>query len=195
MKTALILAGGKSSRFGQNKALAPFGATSLIEHIIDQLEPLFENIIISANSPSDFTPLRLQVCGDVLPGGGPLAGLHSGLKASNDEYVFVTACDMPNISVELINKMRETIHEKKPDAVVVKRNGFIEPFHAFYSREIIPQIEQFAASAAAENTSCGIFAFLKQINPAAVESLDEQIFCNINSPEDLASLSPEPAKR
>lgn len=182
--SALILAGGKSSRFGADKAFAEIDGKTLIEHIISLLEPHFKEIIISAQRPSAYMNLGCSVCSDILPGLGPLAGIHSGLQAASDDYVFVIACDMPILSKALITQMRKIINEEKPEAVVPGRSGFIEPFHGFYSKRLIPKIEKAAAGG-----TCGVFKFLKMIKPSVIDCLDEKIFYNINTPADLEKLS------
>ncbi len=184
MNSALILAGGNSSRFGSNKAIAGLNGKPVIAHILSQLEPLFSEIIISARDSEDYTGLGLPVCTDILQGFGPLAGIHAGLKAASSEHVFVTACDMPFISKELICRMKKQIYRSKPAAVVSSRGDFIEPFHGFYSKSLVPVIEETAKTG-----HCGIFSFLKKIFPAVIESSDEYIFYNVNRPEDLEKLT------
>lgn len=182
--SALILAGGKSSRFGSNKALIPFNGTSLLGFIISQLQNQFTEIIISANRPPDYADFNIPVCTDVLSGAGPIGGLHAGLLAASSEYVFVTACDMPFISEELINLMRMKIDSENPTAAVAGRNGFIEPFHGFYCANLVSEIEECTA-----NGNTGIFSLLKKISPAVIDFQDENIFFNINRPGDLDTLS------
>ncbi|MDC7228113.1 MAG: molybdenum cofactor guanylyltransferase [Spirochaetales bacterium] len=183
-KSALILAGGESRRFGSNKALAPFGDTTLIEHIISRLEPLFEEIIISANNPEIYSRLGLPVCEDLLPETGPLAGLHAGLKAAASDYVFVTACDMPYVTPDIIGQMRSILVKTNPDAIVPARNGFIEPFHGFYSKRLILEIE-----ATEQSASGGMFSFIQKVKSQALPCSDEKIFININTPEKLDELN------
>ena len=188
--SALILAGGNSSRFGADKAFITFRGKKLIEYIIMQLKLSFDEIIISAKDPLKYEHLNLHVCSDIL-NAGPLGGIHAGLKTSQSDYIFVTACDMPFISLKAIEFMKKVIAEKKPSAAVISHDGFIEPFHAFYSKEIIPEIEILC-----EAKSCGIFAFLKKISPLVIDIRTiggvypgEQIFKNINSREDLLKIN------
>jgi molybdopterin-guanine dinucleotide biosynthesis protein A len=102
LSSALILAGGNSSRFGTDKAFVPFNNTTLIEHIIEQLNTIFTEVIISAQDPLKYDHLHLTVCQDLLQKTGPLGGIHAGLKTANSDYLFVTACDMPFISKTVI---------------------------------------------------------------------------------------------
>ncbi|MCK5087392.1 MAG: molybdenum cofactor guanylyltransferase, partial [Melioribacteraceae bacterium] len=93
--TAVILAGGNSSRMGLNKSLLKINNSSFIDRTIILLENIFDDIIIVSNSPEDYTALGLQIFQDVYPGFGPLAGIHSGLMNSNSEKVFVVSNDLP----------------------------------------------------------------------------------------------------
>ena len=178
--SALILAGGRSRRFGSNKAFAEINGKPLIRIIIEQLETAFDAILISAENSDEYKSFEKKVCADLIKDSGPIAGIHSGLLNAGSEYVFVTACDMPRISIPLIKLMRKKIIEKQPDAVVLSREGFLEPFHGFYSRRLIPLIKETA-----EKDSAGIFSFLKQIRPEIINCSNPEIFFNINTPEDL----------
>lgn len=178
--TALILAGGSSSRFGSDKAFAEINGTTLIEYVISQLDPIFSNIIISADDQDKYRNTGRPVCTDIIKNAGPLGGIHAALKTVREGYVFITACDMPFISEDLIARMQTVIHKSSPSAVVARHNGFIEPFHAFYSAELIEKIELLLKDA-----PCGLFAFLNKISPAVLNTDKEQTFININSQQDL----------
>lgn len=178
--TAVILAGGKSRRFGKDKALASFGEKSLIEHIYFLLEPLFDEVFIISDNTEKYHCTGARVLPDLHKESGPLGGLHAALSAAEEGYVFITACDMPFISKVLITEMQKIIEKSHPEAVVTSHKGFIEPFHAFYSTELIDKIEKRLKS-----SPCGLLAFLRTISPAIIETKNEQAFVNINTPEDL----------
>ena len=193
--SALILAGGKSSRFGTDKAFIPFGRGSLIEHIIEQLEPHFTEIIISAKEPAKYNHINRPICTDLLEGAGPMGGIHAGLKLSANPYLFVTACDMPYPSGEIIAHLKtellNTQPGREPDAVVLGRDGFIEPFHGMYSQTLIPGIEE-----SVESGITAIYTFLRKMNTriiddSVIDSLcpDNSLFLNINKKEDLEKIN------
>ncbi|MBU1487388.1 molybdenum cofactor guanylyltransferase, partial [bacterium] len=95
---SIILAGGKSSRMGEDKALLRFEGRSLIEWVIAGLKEVGGEIIIVANEPERFKSLGLRAVKDILPDKGPLVGLYSGLLSSFSEYSFVCGTDMPFLS-------------------------------------------------------------------------------------------------
>lgn len=100
-RTGIILAGGHSSRMGENKALLKIGGRTVIERIADQLASVSAEMIIVANNQEDYQFLGLPMVSDHWKGKGPLAGIHAGLLASNTQNNLIVACDMPFISVEL----------------------------------------------------------------------------------------------
>ena len=99
--TGIILAGGKSSRMGTNKALLTIDGKTVIERIVNQLEQIVDEIIVVTNPFHDYEFLQLPMVEDKWKGMGPLAGIEAGLNASTTERNLIVACDMPFISIEL----------------------------------------------------------------------------------------------
>lgn len=188
--TAIILAGGKSLRFGRDKAFISFEGRSLIEHILLQLRQDFDELIIVANEIDKFSSLGVPVVLDFFKGAGPLAGIQAGLAASSSPYVFVMACDMPFVSPPLIKHMENGLYETHSEAAVLSRKGFIEPFHAFYSTKL--EIRMREALAIGKR---GVHSFLRGVDYLNIENEiirdlcpDERIFININCQSDLDDL-------
>lgn len=120
--TGIILAGGKSSRMGQNKALLDFKGKTVIEHVISTVSNLFNRVIIITNSPADYTHLGFEIFTDFYANLGPLAGIHSGLVNSKTERNFIISCDIPLVTSDVINyicnrKTDEPITVLKADAL------------------------------------------------------------------------------
>lgn len=141
-----ILAGGKSSRIGSYKALIRYKGLPLILHVIDELYDFFNDIVISVKNISQRDDLmrtlysygynRVRVLVDPITRiYSPLVGLYTCLLGSRNDYVFVTACDMPNISSRVVVCLYEELEEHEYNAVVpIWPNGFIEPLCAIYSK-------------------------------------------------------------
>lgn len=103
--TGVILAGGRSSRFGSDKALASWRGGSLIESILEDLSPLFNETLIVTKNTAAFRSLSfpgVRLISDRGPGFHPLMGLSAGLAAAGGKTCFVAACDMPFIRPELV---------------------------------------------------------------------------------------------
>src|SRR3989338_7645546 len=96
--TGVILAGGKSTRFGENKAFALFDGVSFIERALETMKQVFKEVIIVTNPPNVYSGWGGSVVKDTIPYQGPLGGLMSALTYSISPYVFIAACDMPLLS-------------------------------------------------------------------------------------------------
>jgi molybdopterin-guanine dinucleotide biosynthesis protein A len=140
--SAIILAGGKSTRMKENKAFLPVDSVPLIQKVANNIEDYFQEIIISTSSNSkemfDFLPYRLVVDHQSLQ--GPLMGILSGLRAAKTPVSFVIACDIPEINIPFLHKMMIYIDEYEIVVPVSGQNKF-EPLFAFYNKCLIPRIE------------------------------------------------------
>src|SRR5688572_11159804 len=134
--TCGILAGGASSRMGQNKAVMDFRCRPLIRRQIDILSPIFEEVIIGANDPAPYAPFGLRVVPDLLSERCALTGIHALLAAAKHDRVFVVACDMPYLHEALIDSLFLFLGEF--DAVVPESDHGLEPLHAFYRKSCLP---------------------------------------------------------
>ncbi len=187
--TAIILAGGKSSRMGFDKQFIKLGDKLIIELIIEQLRALFKEIIIVSNMPEKYTKLGCIVVQDEYKDCGPLGGIHVGLNTSSSMYSYVIACDMPYIEVQYIEYMSSIIKNasKKPEAVAAKLGQWLEPFNAIYSKKLLPVIIDSISM-----NNIKISSVLKKADVYYIEeqkarsfSPDWKMFTNINTIEDL----------
>ena len=137
--TTIILAGGQSTRMGENKALVPFMGKPLIQYSIDLARTFTNDIFISSNN-HDLDYLQFPVIQDIFKVKAPLAGIHAGLTASHSDWNLILTCDMPNITKELIDRLYSALDEELR-MVVPHHNGFIEPLCGFYHKSLIPFIE------------------------------------------------------
>ena len=111
--TAVILAGGKSSRFGRDKSLLTVDGRLLLERSLDNWGSLFAEVIIVSESGGKFSFLKdVKETADIYRGRGPLGGVHAGLKLSSSPWSFVAACDMPHIDKELIAHLCAAVTEE-----------------------------------------------------------------------------------
>lgn len=140
--SVIILAGGKSKRMNGNKALLSIsGGSTLIEKIASDIEPYFNEILIIAQSKESFDFLSYRIVVDEEPNLGPLMGILTGLRASANEVNFVIACDIPEINFTFLEKMI-SFTDKYSIVVPVSGENKFEPLFAFYSKNLIPKIEE-----------------------------------------------------
>ena len=122
--TGIVLAGGRSSRFGQDKGLFPFREKPLVVHAIEILTPCCGEILISTNRPDDYRFTGLQTITDVYTGCGPIGGIHSGLLNASFPKVLFLGCDMPLVPSALMEFLLQQL--KGCQAVVPQHHGFRE---------------------------------------------------------------------
>lgn len=186
MLSISIQAGGQSLRMGRDKALVHLAGKPLIEHVLERIEGLGDEILITTNNPESLTYLGIRLERDSVPGAGSLAGLQTALKAARGSHVLVLACDMPFISRPLVEFMIELTPQA--DIIVPQRVGHFEPMHAIYSQACLPPIQ-----AALKDGHSQVFRFydqvqIRKINETELSKFDPQgmSFFNINTPKDLA---------
>lgn len=141
--TCAILAGGQSSRFGSNKAMACWDdqKTTMIEAVIKAASQVIPHCMIIADNPAPYTSTGLPVHPDIIPGCGPISGIHSALVNSCTSRVLVLGCDMPMVSVHFITWLA-CIKTYAPVTVPESKSG-LEPLHAIWHRSLAFLLENY----------------------------------------------------
>lgn len=129
-----VLAGGRSSRFGQNKAHYTYRGKPLTRWVLESLSPAAERFIV-ADTPAQF---GLPVYPDIYPGSA-LGGLHTALTHASHDWLALAACDMPFLITEYWLAL--AAHTEAVEAVVVSREGRLEPLAAFYHKRLLARAE------------------------------------------------------
>ncbi|NLJ45649.1 MAG: molybdenum cofactor guanylyltransferase [Treponema sp.] len=201
-RAAAVLAGGASERMGgRDKQFLDAGGMPLAFRILNRLGAVFPEFMIVTNRPEGYRayPGPLQAFPDRVRGFGPLSGLHAALSASSSPWVYVVACDTPEFDARWVRTLSEAILREEgagraPLAAAAGYGNHLEPFHAFYSRDLLPHIESCFSRRTIPDRSCSIGSVLSglqhlRIEESVVRSLypDWGLFRNINTPEDWAS--------
>ncbi|MCQ6561986.1 molybdenum cofactor guanylyltransferase [Paenibacillus mendelii] len=189
----IILAGGLSTRMGTDKALLNIGGKPLLGRITEQMlaagipsvtvaardegrQEQYRRALAELAGHVDFVP-------DVYPGCGPLAGLHAAMSKLPGGFAFVMACDMPVLSVPLLQRMAEAASQKPaaesmpaPDVIRTPE----QPFHAIYHSRIAEQLRPRL-----EQGDYRVMRMLDTLPTRFVHSTqeEEEAFVNLNSPE------------
>lgn len=137
--SAIILAGGKSSRMGRAKALLEFDGEPLIAHLARGLKNLFDEIVIVAAPGQELPPLEATLVRDEVAYQGPVGGISYGLRAASGEACFVTSCDVAFLNAPLIAYLVAQISHH--DVVVPFWEERFQPLHAVYRRSVLPLLE------------------------------------------------------
>ena len=188
MLTIAIQAGGQSSRMGQDKALLPFLGRPLIERVLNRVQSLADEILVTANQPEGYRFLNVPLIPDVIPGIGALGGLFTALKAANHPFVGVVACDMPFLNPNLLRICHEMLIDSDFDAVIPSSENGLEPLHAVYRRETcLNPIEKAIQSGQRRLIAWHEVANIRILTPGETEKYnpDGITFWNINTPEDF----------
>jgi molybdopterin-guanine dinucleotide biosynthesis protein A len=138
--TGVILAGGQSSRFGSNKALALFKGKPLIQHVADSMAAVFSECLLATNSPDQYEFLLMESISDLFQGMGPLAGIHAALHHTDNQWVFVIGCDMPTVSPEVIKTLCSFTGEQY-EAVIPWPEKGAEPLCGLYHKAALKKVE------------------------------------------------------
>lgn len=196
-RSSIILAGGRGKRMDdQEKALLQYKGRTLIEHIIDVLDPLVEEIVVSVRDARQQSVLEPYikdrvVVMDQFRGIGPLAGIVEGLRTVNGKYTFLTACDMPHLNACVVELLFKTAigHDA---ALPVHDNKRFEPLHAVYCSG--PMLA--ATQKAIEMNEGFILAPISELEDVVVvgmkeiQKIDAKLgtFINVNTWEDVEKM-------
>jgi molybdopterin-guanine dinucleotide biosynthesis protein A len=190
--TGIILAGGKSLRFGRNKAIEKIGGMTLIERVVKHLITITGRIVLVTDGDCKFFSeiKSTEVTTDIYPAKGPLGGIYTGLNASETAANIVVACDMPLLNAELLEYMVN--FSPGFDAVIPRwPNNQIEPLHGIYSNKCVPIMKKHL-----ENNELSISDCLKEMHvlylkQSEFSKFDPEFlsFFNVNNQADIDLLT------
>ncbi|RJP46414.1 MAG: molybdenum cofactor guanylyltransferase [Anaerolineaceae bacterium] len=197
MFSLVIQAGGQSTRMGEDKALKPFLGRPLIQHVIERLAPLTDEILVTTNRPNDYAFLnastgsahRVRLVSDLAPGRGPLGGLYTAVASAASPIVAVVACDMPFASARLLETAIRIMVKEEADVVIARTDEGYEPFHAVYRRETcVPAIQSAIAADQWKVIAWFPAVKVRELTLAEVSASDPggRAFWNVNTPEEFA---------
>jgi molybdopterin-guanine dinucleotide biosynthesis protein A len=189
----IVLAGGKSTRMGLQKATLPFGPELMLQRVVRLLSSAVQPIVVVAASTQELPslPSEVLIAYDEREARGPLEGLLAGLSAiaPHADAVYATSCDVPLLHPAFVGAMIERLGDA--DIVVPVENGFAHPLAAVYRTSVLPHIRELLNA----NQLRPAFLFDRlQTHRVAVDALrpfDAQLSTlrNLNRPEDyLAAL-------
>lgn len=181
--TGLILAGGRSRRMGgRDKAFAPLAGRPLIAHVIERLAPQVDGLAISSNASAEcFREFGLPVIADALTGfQGPLAGAHAGLVAYPGDYVVTVAVDLPFLPHTLVARLKENL---APPDCAYAQSGVTHMPAILWPPGLAQELKRFL-----ERGNRSLREWLAGHGRPVVflPGADDDVGCNINTPEDLA---------
>jgi molybdopterin-guanine dinucleotide biosynthesis protein A len=184
--TGAILAGGLSTRYGQNKAFLELAGIRLIDRVVAEMKKIFRDVILIANERGHYEYLGVPVVEDVIKGLGPLGAIYTGLMRISNETGFFVACDMPFINAQLVRYMVDI--RDNYAAVVPSGAAGIEPLHAIYTRACLAPIKDLLN---AQQYQVRLFyerVSVRYVTPEEIRKFvsPQTAFLNINTPDEFA---------
>lgn len=190
------MAGGKSRRMRQNKALMRLGDDFLIGHVIRRLRSITKELLLITNSPDEYAHLNIPMHPDIIPNCGALGGIYSGLTYASNEVSICVGCDNPFLQEKLISYLVSILSEY--DAVIpytIKQctsnadnpQITLQTLCAVYSKRCLPIVESMLDKSELRVHALQERANVLCISPEEWKKYDSEgySFFNINTPEDF----------
>jgi molybdopterin-guanine dinucleotide biosynthesis protein A len=185
--TGVILAGGRNSRLpGKKKGFRKINGEMIIEKILRELRSAVDEIIIVTNDLCDFVKWDAMIVSDIDQSRCALSGVHAGIYYASYDKVFITACDTPFITKDII-KYIISCKDDYHDVVIPEAEGGLETLLALYSKPCLPMVEK--------NLKAGLYMIkkfyskkkVKKIPIDSIKKIDPEMksFFNVNTPYDL----------
>ena len=184
--SGLILAGGKATRMdGANKALMPFLGHPMISHVIERLSPQVDEILINANQDiPDYQAFKLPVLADAISGlPGPLAGLHTGLEASQQDWILCAPCDSPLLPNNLAKRLLQAAIKEDAEIAIAKTEAQNHPVFCLCKKSLAADLAHYLNQGGRK-----VSEWQQTQRYIEVHFDDETAFSNINTFDDLAKL-------
>ena len=185
----IILAGGKSSRFGEDKSIAKLGDKTLLEHTINKIENEFtEILLISDNKEFNFKNNKIHVVEDCIKGQlGPLVGILTAMKwviinKKNYKWIASFPCDTPFFDIKLISELKIKIKETSKKLIFLNSNKKRHNIFGLWSLDLIEILEEDI-----KNSFRKVELWADKIGYENININEEKFdrFLNINTKKDL----------
>jgi molybdopterin-guanine dinucleotide biosynthesis protein A len=184
--SASILAGGKSTRMGTDKALVLLDGRTLLSRMLDLARQLTSNVHIIGD-PGKFAPFSSTI-EDIFPGCGPLGGIHAALRSSLTDLNVILAVDVPFVSLTLLDYLISRATSSDANVTVARAAGGFQPLCAVYRRSFADAAENALRARHYKIDTLFAPTTTQVIEEAELEAsgFSPRIFRNLNTPEELA---------
>lgn len=178
-----ILAGGMGSRFGgSDKQAAPLDGIPLGRMVAMNALSLGLPVYLIGPRHDIYQDLALRFIRDLVPGFGPLSGLHAALSNAATSWVYLLACDMPCFDKQWFYHLMSLVEEPLNDgpeaflAVLAQKGSYIEPFQGLYSRRLVPELERKMDCAGAVGKKLSFSRLLEDLPHRVVSEAEARRF-------------------
>jgi molybdenum cofactor guanylyltransferase len=183
---AFILAGGKSSRMGTDKAFVAYRGRTLLECALDLARSVTVDVRI-VGDPGKFAAFG-PVVQDSFPGCGPLGGIHAALRASSCDWNLVLAVDMPFVSASLLRYLIGRARDSSARVTVPRSGKGFQPLCAVYRPEFADTAEHALQQGRYKIDALFANESTEVIHEEELEAkgFSAEMFRNLNTPQELA---------
>jgi len=191
--TAFILAGGKSSRMGTDKALLEWQGKTLLQRALDCASKVAQEVCIVGDA-ARFRQFG-QVVEDILPGRGPLGGIHAALRSTRTELNLILAVDLPLVDDSFLQYLVSTAARSEAMVTVARTDDGWQPLCAVYRREFAEVAEKALQEGRYRVDALFDLVPVRIIEAGELAALgfSTDMFRNLNTPEEVAQLEGRPA--
>ena len=188
------MAGGKSRRFGRDKALVPLMGQPLLCRVGERLATVCQELIVVGPPERQLLLPDALVVQDRFPDAGPLAGLHAALNRARHRWSIVVACDMPFLNPALLRYLLSL--REGYDVVLPRHGGYTQQLHAAYSTDCLPHIETQLTKGDYKIDRFFPAVRVRYVDDPELRLHDELLrsFFNVNTPEALAEMETQMAE-
>ena len=183
--TGVILAGGKSSRMGQNKALMSLDGKRLVDRVVEVMRSVFDDLLMVTNTPDVYADLGMPMVRDVWHEKGSLGGVYSAIYHVATPYCLVVACDMPFLRAAVLHYLITQMAGY--DVVVPDVLGELQTLHAIYSKACLQPIERRLEAHRLRIVGFFPDVRVRTVTASELEPYDPEFlaFQNLNTPEEF----------
>lgn len=179
---AIILSGGKSSRFGTDKGLVPFKGRPLIDYSLKISKQFAKDIIISANN-NEYERFGFPIVPDIVKNAGPMGGIYAALQNSKQELNLILPCDTPYIDKSLIHLLINS-YDQEDIVIFQTEDQRYHPLLGLYHKRMLPTLKKSLEKGHYKLIDL-ILELQYKIIPLKAQDENKKCFLNFNYEKDL----------
>jgi molybdenum cofactor guanylyltransferase len=178
-RAGFVLAGGRSSRMGRDKALLPLDGETMIDRVAGLVGAVAGSVMV-IGPPGRYPGYRTTT--DKIENCGPLGGVYTALAVSQADWNLITACDMPELTAALLEDLFRAAESSGADAVMPESAAGLDPLCAVYHRRCAA-----AAWSAIHRKIFRMHDFVSTLRMQPLPVADARVLKNVNTPEEWAA--------
>lgn len=182
---AIILAGGRSRRMGQDKACLMYEGMTFLEHTVVTMMTLTSCVIVVADQSNKYALPCGRVIADVYPDCGPVGGILTGLTQAGEGLHYVVACDMPLLNPAVLTLLMKA-DVAGIDAIVPEFGGQVHPLCGLYRHTAVPKLLKFLEEGGRSAQDALNILYTKKVGEGVLKRIDpcSRSLTNVNTPEE-----------